>query len=150
MCGSAAAGLLGLRFRIPPGLWHLSLASIMCCQVEVFATGHSLVQRSPTECGVSECECLSIISKPEKWGGLGALGLSSHDKAVVLYKIYSSRSFDIAIFGTETVVNLVIEGIRLFSPHTPNCTQDSIIILGLKEYSITGLYFKALSCQDES
>ena len=28
----------------------------MCCQVEVSATGQSLVQRSLTECGVSECD----------------------------------------------------------------------------------------------
>jgi hypothetical protein len=31
----------------------LSLVSVVCCQVEVSATGWSLVQRSPTECGVS-------------------------------------------------------------------------------------------------
>jgi hypothetical protein len=29
---------------------------VVCCQVEVSATGRSLVQRSPTECGVSECD----------------------------------------------------------------------------------------------
>jgi hypothetical protein len=31
----------------------------VCCQVEASATDPSLVQRSPTECGVSECvtEC---------------------------------------------------------------------------------------------
>jgi hypothetical protein len=34
----------------------LSLVSILCCQVEVSATGRSLVRRSPTECGVSECD----------------------------------------------------------------------------------------------
>jgi hypothetical protein len=34
----------------------LSLVSVVCCQVEVSATGWSLVQRSPTECGVSECD----------------------------------------------------------------------------------------------
>jgi hypothetical protein len=28
--------------------------SVVCCQVEVYETGPSLVQRSPTECGVSE------------------------------------------------------------------------------------------------
>jgi hypothetical protein len=28
--------------------------SVVCCQVEVSATGWSLVQRSPTECGVSK------------------------------------------------------------------------------------------------
>jgi hypothetical protein len=33
----------------------LSLVCVVCCQVEVSATGWSLVQRSPTECGVSEC-----------------------------------------------------------------------------------------------
>jgi hypothetical protein len=31
--------------------------SVVCCQVEVSATGWSLVQRSPTDCGVSECDC---------------------------------------------------------------------------------------------
>jgi hypothetical protein len=30
--------------------------SVVCCQVEVSATGGSLVQRSPTECGVPECD----------------------------------------------------------------------------------------------
>jgi hypothetical protein len=30
----------------------LSLVNVVCCQVEVSATGWSLVQRSPTECGV--------------------------------------------------------------------------------------------------
>jgi hypothetical protein len=33
----------------------LSLVDV-CCQVEVFAAGRSVVQRSPTECGVSECD----------------------------------------------------------------------------------------------
>jgi hypothetical protein len=34
----------------------------VCCQVEISATGWSLVQRSPTECGVS----ISVIVKPRK------------------------------------------------------------------------------------
>jgi hypothetical protein len=33
------------------------LYSVVCCQVEVSATGRSLVQSSPTDCGV----CLSVI-----------------------------------------------------------------------------------------
>jgi hypothetical protein len=41
----------------------LSLVSVVCCQVEVSATGWSLVQRSPTECGVSK-KC--VIVKPRK------------------------------------------------------------------------------------
>ena len=33
----------------------LSLKSVVCCQV-VSASDRSLVQRMPTECGVSECD----------------------------------------------------------------------------------------------
>jgi len=35
----------------------LSVVSVVCCQVEVFATSWSLVQRSSTDCGAS----LSVI-----------------------------------------------------------------------------------------
>jgi hypothetical protein len=41
----------------------LSLVSIVCYQVEVSATSRSLVQRSPTKCGVSK-KC--VIVKPRK------------------------------------------------------------------------------------
>jgi hypothetical protein len=34
----------------------LYVVSVVCCQVEVIATGRSLVQRSPTDC-VSVVEC---------------------------------------------------------------------------------------------
>jgi hypothetical protein len=46
--GLRSARLLGLRVRIPPWAWM----SVVCCQVEVFATGRSLFQSSPTECGL--------------------------------------------------------------------------------------------------
>ena len=32
---------------------YLSVVSALCCQLEVSATDRSLVQRSPTDCGVS-------------------------------------------------------------------------------------------------
>jgi hypothetical protein len=36
---------------------HLSLVSVVCCQVDVSASGRSLIQRSSTERGLfSECE----------------------------------------------------------------------------------------------
>jgi hypothetical protein len=39
--------------------------SVVCCQIEVSATGRSLVQMSPTECGVSECDLeISTIRRP--------------------------------------------------------------------------------------
>jgi hypothetical protein len=53
------------------GHGSLSVVSVVCCQVEVSATGCSLVQRSPTECGVSECVWSWSL---EKWGGLGLQG----------------------------------------------------------------------------
>jgi hypothetical protein len=38
--GSAAVCLLGLRVRIHPGAWLcVSLLSVVCCQVEVSASG---------------------------------------------------------------------------------------------------------------
>jgi hypothetical protein len=61
---STAARLLGLWVRIPPGAWMSSLVSVVCCQVEVSATSWSLVQRSPTECGVSKV-CDREASKNE-------------------------------------------------------------------------------------
>jgi hypothetical protein len=63
--GSAAVRLLELWVRISPGHGCLSLVSVVCCQVEVSASGCSLVQRSPTECGVSECDReASIMRRP--------------------------------------------------------------------------------------
>jgi hypothetical protein len=61
-----SASLLGLRVQIPPGAWmFVCCECCVCCQVEVSATGWSLVQRSSTDCGVSLC----VISKPQEWGG---------------------------------------------------------------------------------
>jgi hypothetical protein len=61
--GSAAARLLGFWVRIQPVAWML--VSCECCmfQVDVSATSWSLVQRSPTECGVSECDHKSSMMR---------------------------------------------------------------------------------------
>jgi hypothetical protein len=54
----------------------LSLVSVVCCQVEVSATSWSLVQGSPTECGVSK-KCVTM--KPRRNEEAQAhIGLSSH------------------------------------------------------------------------
>jgi len=63
--GSAAVRLLGLWFRIPPGLGCLSLVSVVCCEVEVSATGRSHVQRSPTECAVYNWMWSSLFDNEE-------------------------------------------------------------------------------------
>ena len=40
-----------------------ALVSVVYCQGEVSASGRSLVQGSPTECGVSECDRESSIMR---------------------------------------------------------------------------------------
>ena len=53
----------------------LSLVSVVCCQVEVYASGWSLIQRSPTECDVSECDRkASTMSRPWPTRGCCAIG----------------------------------------------------------------------------
>jgi len=49
--------LLGMWVRIPPahGVF-LSFVSVMFWHAEVSASGLSLVQRNPIECGVYECD----------------------------------------------------------------------------------------------
>jgi len=62
----AATRLVGLRVRIPPGLWRSLSCECVCCEVEFCETSRSLIHRSPTECGVCLCNL-----EPSKWGGLG-------------------------------------------------------------------------------
>jgi hypothetical protein len=50
-----AARFQELLVRILIGHGYLSLVNVECCRIEVSATGRSLVQRSPTDCGASLC-----------------------------------------------------------------------------------------------
>jgi hypothetical protein len=52
---SAAARLIRLCVRIPPGHGSLSVVSVVCCQEEASATSRSLIQGSPSECDASLC-----------------------------------------------------------------------------------------------
>jgi hypothetical protein len=54
--GSIVARLLRMWVRIPRVYVCLSVASVVCCQVDVSAASWSLVQRSPTDCGASFCD----------------------------------------------------------------------------------------------
>ena len=57
--------LLGLLGRMAPGQGCLSLVSVVCCQVQVPATGRSHVRRSPTECPMSKYDLeTSTMRKP--------------------------------------------------------------------------------------
>jgi hypothetical protein len=46
----------GCGFESRLGHGCLSVVSVVCCQVEVCVASWSLVQRSPNECGVLECD----------------------------------------------------------------------------------------------
>ena len=47
VCGHSLFGIAGSN---PTGASDLS---VVCCKVEVYVTGRSLLRRSPTQCGVS-------------------------------------------------------------------------------------------------
>ena len=49
-------------FESHGGYGCLCIVSVVCCQVEVSATGRSLIQRNPTDCDVS----VYVISKPQE------------------------------------------------------------------------------------
>jgi hypothetical protein len=85
--GSTAAPLLGFGFESRRGHACLSLVSFVCCQEEVSAMSWSLVQRSPTECGVSKkCDReASIMRRPRPPRSCRAVG-----KKMVGYEMSSS------------------------------------------------------------
>jgi hypothetical protein len=57
---------------------ELSVLIVVCCQIEVSASGLSLVQRGPTECSVSECDRkASKIRRPCPTGGSRTLTKNS-------------------------------------------------------------------------
>jgi hypothetical protein len=53
VCSRSLTGIAGSN---PAVHMDMSLVSVACCQGEVSPTGRSLIQRSPTECVVSECD----------------------------------------------------------------------------------------------
>jgi hypothetical protein len=65
----------------------LSLVSVVYCQVQVSATGRSLVQRSPSECGVSEFDLeTSTIRRPRPTRGCRIMKkISISDLIVFIY-----------------------------------------------------------------
>jgi len=59
VCGRSLVGTVGSNPT--RGAW-MSIVSVVRCQVEVSASGWLLVQRSPTDCDVSECDHESLTS----------------------------------------------------------------------------------------
>jgi hypothetical protein len=83
--------LAGIEGSNPAGAWmSVSLVSIVYCQVEVSATDRSLVQRSPTDCGVSMC----VISEPRALGGSGPRWAVAPETKKKILQQYRSREID--------------------------------------------------------
>ena len=63
------------RFEFCQRPGYLSVMSVVCGQVEVSALGRSLIQWSPTKCGVSECDReASMMGRAWPTGGCCAMG----------------------------------------------------------------------------
>jgi hypothetical protein len=77
----------------------LSLVSIVCCWVEVSATGWSLVQRSPTDCGVV---CVWVWSWSPDNETLAHWGLLRHWKG----GCYPTIHFIVHVFTLHSVFTL--------------------------------------------
>ena len=72
LCGCWLSGIAGSN---PTGGVDVCLLWVLCCQVEVSASGWSLIQRTPTKCGVSECDCGALImSRPWPIGAVAPWG----------------------------------------------------------------------------
>jgi hypothetical protein len=70
VCGRSFAGIVGLN----PAGGNISLVSVVCGHVEVSVSVRSPVQRSLTDCGVSECDReASIMRGPWPTGGGGTV-----------------------------------------------------------------------------
>jgi hypothetical protein len=86
---SAAARLLELGVRIPPGAWVCLLWVFSVVQAGACATGRSLVKRSPTEC-VCVCVSLSVIrcnNNRQHLQCVGRRGPTKTERKVLLSRI---------------------------------------------------------------
>ena len=62
VCGRSLAGIASSN---PTRGMDSLLVIVVCCQVEVSVSGWSLVQKSPSDCGVSECDReASVMRRP--------------------------------------------------------------------------------------
>ena len=86
--GSEADRLLDCGFEFCWRQGSISPVSVVCCHVEVCASGLSFVRRSPTERGVSECDReASIMRRP--WPSTGCCAMEiKRNVSVCLFTFY--------------------------------------------------------------
>jgi len=83
--------------------WYgcLSLVSVVCCQVAVCASGWSLVQRSPTKSGVSECDREALMTRTP-WPTRGCCAM-----------------------GKRIYTHFILQALKFSWRTTTDCTQDA-------------------------
>ena len=82
----------------------MSVVSAVCCQVEVSASGSSLVQRSPTECGMSQCgREASTMRSPWSTTGCCAKGRRVF---VFIYRVAQKERMFFQIIVTLFIFNI--------------------------------------------
>jgi hypothetical protein len=82
----------------------------VCCQVEVSALGWSFVQRSPTECGVFECDSeASIMRRPWPTRGCCAIGKKKMVGEISCYKHIGDLNFLGCIGQSKLLLNLCLK-----------------------------------------
>jgi hypothetical protein len=81
----------------------LSLLSVVRCQVEVSAPSLSLVQRSPTLCGVSECDGEASITRMP----LPTRGCRAMKKVLKLHQVGCSKFRNLSVFSDLLYVGCV-------------------------------------------
>jgi hypothetical protein len=92
--GAAAAHLLGLQVRIPPEAWiSACCVCVVCCQVEVSASGRSLFQRMPTDCGVCNWVWSRKLVNDEAYAHQGCRATNQNNNQQSFTKIYLSLNF---------------------------------------------------------
>ena len=70
----------------------MSVSCECCVLSKISAKGRSLVQRSPTECGVSECNFeASVMRRPWPTSGYWAMGRRGGEACKLTKIIFSSR-----------------------------------------------------------
>jgi hypothetical protein len=92
-CGSVLFAWWDCGFESCQGHGCFSFVSVVCCQAEVSALGWPHIRGSPTECGVSDCDCEALILR-RSWPTYGLLchGITDSDIIILNLTILSVHS----------------------------------------------------------
>ena len=105
-------------FETSRGHGCLSLVSVVCCQVKVSAAGWSLVQKSPTECGVSECDRGTSYRRPRPTRAVEPWEKKKHRFGVVTISdrtaTFHLRSHQLLSQSLRKYVNIACKRVPVF------------------------------------